>query len=86
MEETVERGVELDRLRRMRDELRVKMHLGSMEAKERFEEIEKRWHHLEGRLKVIGQEGKESLGEIGEAARQLMREIREGYEHIRRLV
>lgn len=77
---------ELEALRRTRDELRVKIHLGRAEARERFEQLEKSWHHLEGKVKLIRRESKAPIHEIGEAARELLREIRDGYRHIRDLL
>ena len=40
----------VERLRKERDELRVKLHLGGMEAKEQWDELEKKWNTLEARL------------------------------------
>lgn len=74
---------EMDDLRRVRDELRVQLKLGRAEAKERWEALEKDWQHLEGRMKLIGEESKESAHEIGEAAKLLVGEIREGYRRLR---
>jgi DNA anti-recombination protein RmuC len=77
---------EIDDLRRVRDELRVQVHLGKEEAKQRWEELEKRWAHLEARLKRVREESRESLDEIGEAARTLLEEIRNGYRQVRKLL
>jgi SMC interacting uncharacterized protein involved in chromosome segregation len=77
---------ELQSLRTLRDELRVQMNLAGKEARTRFEEVEKKWHHLEGRFKVVGAESKESLDRIGDAARGVVHEIREAYQHIRSLL
>lgn len=77
---------EVDDLRRVRDELRVQIHLGKEEAKERWEELERRWHHLESKLKVVREGSRESLEDIGEAARMLLGEIRRGYRHLRELL
>lgn len=77
---------ELERLRQLRDELRVQLHLGKAEAKERFERLEKTWQHLEARLKQIREESSEDLGEIREAAGLLLGEIRDGYRHLRTLL
>lgn len=74
---------ELEGLRRLRDELRVQAHLGKAEARERWEHLEKRWEHLEGRLATLRRESREPLHDIGEAARNLLDEIREGYRHLR---
>lgn len=75
---------EVDALKRVRDELRVQIHLGKAEAKERWEEAEKSWHHLEARLRQLREESREPVDDIAKAARNLAHEIREGYRHIKR--
>jgi hypothetical protein len=35
----------IDNLKKERDELNVKMHLASMEVRDEWEEIEKKWQH-----------------------------------------
>ena len=77
---------EVRTLQTMRDELRVQMHLGTAEAKEAWENAEERFDHLEGRLKVLGEASRESAEQIGEAARLLARELRDGYRHVRELL
>jgi len=77
---------ELDALRELRDEFRIQMELGRAEAHERWEKLEKDWHHLEGKLKLVRDESRGDLEDIGEAARLLLREIRDGYRHLRSLL
>ena len=77
---------EVEGLQRLRDELRVQLHLGKAEARERFEKLEQTWQHLESRLKVIREESGEDLGQIREAAGLLVGEIRDGYRHLRSLL
>lgn len=36
----------VDELRRIRDELRLQIHLGSMELREEWEELEKKWNEF----------------------------------------
>lgn len=74
---------EVDELRGLRDDLRVRIHLGRMEARERWEKTEQDWEHLEGKLKLLAAESRESLEEVGEAARLLAEQIRESYRHLR---
>jgi CBS-domain-containing membrane protein len=74
---------ELDSLRRTRDELRVQIHLAKAEAKERFEQLEKKFSEAEGKVKFIAHEAQEPLEDVRDAALQLLREIRSGYKHIR---
>jgi len=75
---------EVEKLRTLRDELRVKAELGRAELRDRFEELEKRWHQLEGRLKVAREGAREDSKNVREAARLLASELRESYEHLRK--
>jgi len=77
---------ELDALRELRDEFRVQMGLGRAEARRRWEELEEDWQHLEGKLKLMRNESKGELEDIGEAGRTLVRRIQEGYRHLRSLL
>ncbi len=74
---------ELERLRRLRDELRVQIRLGRAEVRERWEKLEKDFARLEAKLKRIREESKGDLAEIREAAKLLAQEIHEGYRHLR---
>lgn len=77
---------ELEALREVRDEFRVQMELGRAEARRRWEDLEEDWQHLESKLRLMRNESKEELEEIGEAARTLLERIREGYRHLRSLL
>jgi hypothetical protein len=77
---------EIDKLRTLRDELRVQLNLGSKEAKTLFEGAEKSWHKLEGRVRLVGKETKKELDEIKKAARPLVDEIERAYKKIRELI
>ena len=77
---------ELDDLRRVRDELRVQIHLGKAEAKAQWDELEKRFQQLESRAKLVRDESAETLDDIGDAARGLVDEIKRGYRHLRDLL
>lgn len=81
-----ERGIlaeELDSLRQLRDELRVQASLGRAELRDRFEDAEKRWQKLEGKLQVLRGEAREDADAVREAAKKLADEIRTSFEHIR---
>jgi hypothetical protein len=75
---------EVERLRELRDELRVQAKLGKAELRERWEDLERRWHQLEGRLKVVREGLREDGQDVREAAKLLAGELREGYEHLRK--
>ena len=77
---------ELEDLRATRDELRVKMHLGKLEAQDQWEQIEKQWQHVESKLKLAGETGREVAEDIGEAASLAVEELKEGYAKLRKLL
>jgi hypothetical protein len=77
---------ELESLRATRDDLRVRLHLGKAEVKERWEKLEKQWQHAEGKLKVLREQASESAGDVSNAARLLMDELKEGVEDLRKLL
>jgi CBS domain-containing protein len=76
-------GEDLEALKRARDELRVRVHLGAAEAKDLWERMEKKWHEFEAKAKFVSKEAEEPLRDVGQAAKQLLGEIREGYRKIR---
>ena len=73
-------------LKRTRDELRLKLHLGAADARAEWETLEKKWSHLEGRLGVVGKEAEAAGENIGEALELVAKEIRAGYERVKKLV
>ena len=74
---------EITALRRVRDELRVQLQLARSEARDRFEELEHRWHALERRLEILAAEARRPAEEAREAARALVDELKEGYHKLR---
>ena len=87
MSELVERlHQQVDELKRLRDELRVQAGLAKMEARDLWETSEARWEELEANLERLGREAREPLGKVGEAVKQLTREIGAAYQEIRKLV
>jgi predicted nucleic acid-binding Zn-ribbon protein len=76
-------GDEMDRLRELRDELRVQAELGRAELRDRWHQLEKSWHQLEGRLKLARDGAREDTENVREAARLLARELKDSYENLR---
>ena len=74
---------ELDELRRLRDELNVRIHLAKADAKDRWEKLEHEFHRLEAKGRQISQASEEPLRDVRDAARLLIDEIRDGYRRIR---
>jgi adenylate cyclase len=77
---------EMKGLRTIRDDLRVRLHLGQREVRDQWEKLERTWQHVEAKTKVLREESKESMEDVEEAARLLVDEIREGYRNLKRLV
>ena len=75
---------DVSKLRQRRDELRVQIDLGKMEASDVWHEVEDRWQRLEGKLRVLADESKDAAGDVGEAATLLVSEIREGLAKVAR--
>jgi chaperonin cofactor prefoldin len=77
---------EVDKLRAVRDELRLQMHLGTAEARDTFERLEKRWKTMEAHVRSLESATREDRERVAEAARTLAREIGDGYRHLRGLL
>lgn len=77
---------EMQDLRRLRDELRVQVHLGLADAKDQWERLEQRFGELEGRARRMAERAEDPLEEIGKAAQRLADELREGYRRLRELL
>lgn len=74
---------EMKGLRQLRDELRVQSELGSMEARDQWQQLEHRWGELEGKLKLIREGAQQDAAEIGDAVKILAEELRAGFENLR---
>jgi len=79
--------LELDRLveevRRQRDELRVKIHLAKADARDEWQELEKKWEQFSARAGAVGGEAEEAAKDVLSAAKGVVEEIKRGYERIR---
>lgn len=73
---------DVEKLRQRRDELRVQLDLGKMDAAEAWHDVEKRWQHLEGKLRLLASESKEVRADVAEAAGLLIEEIRDGFAKV----
>ena len=66
----------LEELRTLRDEIRVKMHLAGMEAKERWKALEPRFEQIEGEVR-------EATDSATEQLRGALDELRESFKKLR---
>lgn len=75
---------DVEKLRQRRDEIRVQLDLGKMEASDAWHDVEERWQQLEGKLRVLAAESKDAAGDVGKAASELVEEIRAGFAKVAR--
>lgn len=66
-------------LKGTRDEIRLKVHLGSKEIQEEWSDLEKRWEAFESRAEL-----ERSARDVGDALKILGSELRDAYARIRR--
>ena len=71
----------LDTLQQKRDELKVRIHLGSMDVKEEWGNLERKWETLTTRAAKEIDDGVKALGEELDS---LQDEIKKGYESIKK--
>ena len=71
------------KLRQERDELRVKIHLGTMEAKEEWDEVEKKWQRFESKANEKKDQLVETSREVGEGVELIAKELGAAYRRIR---
>lgn len=72
----------LDNLNSAREELQLKLHLASMEAKDEFEESEKQWQQIKSKAADIADESKETTDEFIAKAKIVGEELKEAYQRI----
>lgn len=74
----------ISKLGQERDELRVKLNLAKLEARDEWDKLERKWEHLRAKTPELRQNLSETAAEVGAATRNLMEDIRKGYERIRK--
>lgn len=62
-------------LARTRDELRLQLHLGKLEAQDE-------WKHLEGRWRDVKAVAGDTAHEVGQGLQELLTDIRDGYRKL----
>ena len=66
-----------------RGNLQVQLHLLSMDAKEEWGELEKKYEQFKSKASVVAEVAEDSAGDVGEALKLVAEELREGYKKIR---
>jgi len=72
----------LDKLQVERDEINLKLHLASMEAKQEFEEAEKEWQRLKVKAAEVADESVDTSEEFIAKAKIVAEELKDAYYRI----
>lgn len=76
----------VESLERLRDELKLKVHLATSDARDEWEELEKKLGHLRAKATSIGRVAEDAAEDVGEAVELLGKELKRGYERLRKMV
>lgn len=74
----------IDNLKQVRDELKVQLHLAKEDIKDEWHEVEGNLEKLEAKAKTIGDATREAGTDVGEAAKLLAEEVKQGFDKIRK--
>jgi len=74
-----------EKLAQLRDELKLKVHLGELDARTEWNEIlEPKWQELQRKLGPIEKASAETLRQLSAAGNLLVEELFKGYERLRK--
>ena len=73
-------------IEQLRDEIKLKAHLGKAEAKEELESLEKKWDSFLADYKPLTEEAGKTAENAGAALALAAEEIKAGYKRIRELL
>jgi len=73
-------------LKQRRDELKVQVGLGKLEARDRWQDLEKEWSRLEGKMKLLRSSSEDSLDDVRTDAQVLIDDLRQGFDELRKRV
>ncbi|MBW2269109.1 MAG: CBS domain-containing protein [Deltaproteobacteria bacterium] len=74
---------DLTALKRVRDELQVQLHLGREEARDLWQELDRKFHELERGVATLSRDAQGPMHEVREAAEELVKELQHGYRKLR---
>ena len=70
-------------LARLRDQLKLQLHLAKADARSQWEELEAKWVLLQSRLTALKVAKDQSSQEVRAAMKLLISELSEGYQRLR---
>ena len=73
-------------IEQLRDEIKLKAHLGKADAKDELEKLDKKWDSFLDQCKPVAGEAGKAAGNAGAARGLAAAELKAGYERIRKLL
>jgi len=73
-------------IEQVRDEIKLKAHLGEAEAKEELNKLDKKWNSFLEQYKPLADEAGKTVGNATTALGLAADELKAGYERIRKLL
>ena len=73
----------IDTLRMQRDELKVQMHLASMELRDEWDKLEHKWAHYSDRTRELKKAVEPTMEDVHCSLAMLGDELSEGYQKIK---
>jgi predicted RNA-binding protein len=71
-------------LAQLRDDLKVRVHLGEMEARDQWQKLEPKWWELQRKVAAVERASAGAVQEITAAANLLIEELFKGYGQVRK--
>lgn len=75
----------MESVEQLRDEIKLKAHLGKAEAAEELEKLDKKWDSFVEQCKPVAEEAGKTAENAGAALGLVADELKAGYERIRKL-
>ncbi len=76
----------VNKIKQMRDEIELKIHLAAADVKDEWDEVEKKFDHVRGRAERVAEAAEDAAENVGEAIELAAAEVRQGYERIKNLL
>lgn len=73
-------------IEQLRDEIKLKAHLGKADAMDELEKLDKKWDSFLDQYKPVADEAGKAAGNAGTALGLAADELKAGYERIRKLL
>jgi hypothetical protein len=73
-------------LAELRDDLKVRIHLGEMDARDQWQKLEPKWWGLQRKVVAVEKASTGAVQEITAAADLLIEELSKGYDRIRKVL